>query len=124
MQGDSLRENVPKRFIEDDSNRALRYREPMFSRRLVPFLVLVLLGGPTPATAQCPDCNRDGAVTVLKQNLDLLEGEVIDGTYMSRLALIDFLTQQVDDARQSLDKEMADLAKQIVSAVLARNPAA
>ena len=41
----------------------------------------------------------DGTVTMLKRDLELLEGEVIDGTFMSRSALDAFLAKQVDDAR-------------------------
>ncbi len=41
----------------------------------------------------------DGKVTVLKDKLELLEGEVIDGTCMSKKALVSFLSQQVDEAK-------------------------
>lgn len=41
----------------------------------------------------------DGAVTVLKQSLPVLAGEVIDATFMSAAALDDFLTQQVARAK-------------------------
>jgi isocitrate dehydrogenase len=43
----------------------------------------------------------DGQTTVLKDGLELLPGEIIDGTFMSKRALIAFLEQQVEDARQS-----------------------
>ncbi len=43
----------------------------------------------------------DGAVTELKGSLPLLEGEVLDATYMSRAALVDFLKEQVEDARKT-----------------------
>ena len=42
----------------------------------------------------------DGTVTVLKESLPLLAGEVIDGTFMSRRALVEFLRQQVKDAKE------------------------
>ncbi|MGD8279073.1 MAG: NADP-dependent isocitrate dehydrogenase [Gemmatimonadota bacterium] len=42
---------------------------------------------------------KDGTVTVLKGSLPLLEGEVIDGTFMSRRALVEFLREQVEDAK-------------------------
>ncbi len=42
---------------------------------------------------------RDGTVTVLKESLPLLAGEIIDGTFMSKKALVAFLREQVDDAR-------------------------
>jgi isocitrate dehydrogenase len=41
----------------------------------------------------------DGAVTVLKQSVPVLAGEVVDGTFMSKKALVAFLTEQVADAR-------------------------
>lgn len=41
----------------------------------------------------------DGTKTVLKDNLALLAGEVIDATYMSKKALISFLEAQVADAK-------------------------
>jgi len=42
----------------------------------------------------------DGTVTVLKDHLELLAGEVIDGTFMSKSALVDFLEDQVADAKE------------------------
>ena len=41
----------------------------------------------------------DGAVTVLKDGLKLRDGEILDGTFLSKKALIAFLTAQVDAAR-------------------------
>ena len=41
----------------------------------------------------------DGAVTVLMDALPLQEGEVLDATFMSRDALVEFLGEQVRDAR-------------------------
>jgi isocitrate dehydrogenase len=41
----------------------------------------------------------DGEVTVLKEGLKLLEGEVIDATFMSKQALIGFLKEQVAIAK-------------------------
>ena len=43
---------------------------------------------------------KDGKVTVLKGGLDLLAGEVLDGTFMSKNALRKFLGEQIADARQ------------------------
>jgi isocitrate dehydrogenase len=43
----------------------------------------------------------DGGVSVLKDGLDLLAGEIIDGTAMSKSALLAFLDAQLDDARSS-----------------------
>ncbi len=41
----------------------------------------------------------DGTVTVLKDGLLLQAGEVLDGTFMSRKALVAFLQEQVEDAK-------------------------
>ncbi len=42
----------------------------------------------------------DGTKTVLKDGLELLEGEVIDSTVMSKKALVEFLNEQVADAKK------------------------
>ncbi|MEY8780013.1 NADP-dependent isocitrate dehydrogenase [Allomuricauda sp. XS_ASV26] len=42
---------------------------------------------------------NDGETTVLKNNLSLLQGEVIDATVMSKKALVEFLTREIADAR-------------------------
>lgn len=44
-----------------------------------------------------------GNQTILKDNLNLLKGEIIDATIMSKKALIEFLEEQVEDA---LDKSV------------------
>jgi isocitrate dehydrogenase len=41
----------------------------------------------------------DGTVTLLKDGIELQDGEVIDATFMSRKALIAFLEAQIEDAR-------------------------
>ena len=51
-------------------------------------------------TARIEHVATDGAVTVLKESLPLLAGEVLDATYMSRQALVDFLKEQVRDANE------------------------
>ncbi|CAN0432863.1 unnamed protein product [Laminaria digitata] len=43
---------------------------------------------------------KDGTTTVLKEDLALLDGEVVDGTNMSKAALVKFLQEQVEDARE------------------------
>ncbi|WP_298896951.1 NADP-dependent isocitrate dehydrogenase [uncultured Psychroserpens sp.] len=43
--------------------------------------------------------DTDGNATVLKDNLALLEGEIIDATVMSKKALLAFLDEQVKDAK-------------------------
>jgi isocitrate dehydrogenase len=42
----------------------------------------------------------DGTRKVLKESVPVLAGEVVDGTFMSRRALVAFLEQQVEDARR------------------------
>ena len=42
---------------------------------------------------------KDGSTTVLKDRLGLLAGEILDGTYMSKEALLAFLREQVADAK-------------------------
>lgn len=50
-------------------------------------------------TARIEHVATDGATTVLMETLPLLEGEVLDGTFMSRAALVTFLDEQVRDAK-------------------------
>ncbi len=42
---------------------------------------------------------NDGTTEVLKAEVPLLEGEIIDATYMSKEALVSFLSAQVADAK-------------------------
>ena len=41
----------------------------------------------------------DGSVAILKEPFPLLAGEVLDGTFMSKRALVDFLREQLRDAK-------------------------
>ncbi len=43
--------------------------------------------------------DKSGNVTVLKESLPLLEGEVIDATFMSRKALCKFFEEQIEEAK-------------------------
>ena len=43
---------------------------------------------------------KDGTVTILKDKLALLDGEVIDATFMSKKALTAFLSEQIDEAKK------------------------
>ncbi len=52
-------------------------------------------------TARIEHVAADGTVTVLIDKLPLLAGEIIDGTFMSRRALVEFLDAQIADARES-----------------------
>ncbi|MGB5414144.1 MAG: NADP-dependent isocitrate dehydrogenase, partial [Polyangiales bacterium] len=42
---------------------------------------------------------KDGKTTILKDSLALLEGEILDGTFMSKNALLAFLGEQVKEAQ-------------------------
>src|SRR3954454_3823369 len=42
----------------------------------------------------------DGTTTVLKDGLEVLEGEIVDAAVMSRAALDDFLAREIADAKQ------------------------
>ena len=52
-------------------------------------------------TARIEHTAPDGTVTVLKESLPLLAGEVLDGTFMSRAALEAFLAEQLQDAKEN-----------------------
>jgi isocitrate dehydrogenase len=41
----------------------------------------------------------DGTITVLKENLSLSAGEIFDGTFLSKRALLTFLDEQIQDAK-------------------------
>ncbi len=41
----------------------------------------------------------DGSVTTLKESIPVQAGEVVDASFMSKKALVNFLAQQVDDAK-------------------------
>lgn len=43
----------------------------------------------------------DGTVTVLKENVDLLSGEIMDSTVMNKKALVAFLNEQVEEAKSN-----------------------
>ena len=43
---------------------------------------------------------NDGSQTILKENLALIDGEIIDSTVMSKKALLSFLEEQIDDANK------------------------
>ena len=43
---------------------------------------------------------EDGSTKVLKENLEMLKGEVLDASVMSRSALREFLSREIDDARE------------------------
>ncbi len=50
-------------------------------------------------TAKIQFISNDGKVQVLKNNLNLLKGEILDGTMMSKKALLTFLENEIKDAK-------------------------
>ncbi|MGH1336202.1 MAG: NADP-dependent isocitrate dehydrogenase [Aureispira sp.] len=44
--------------------------------------------------------NKEGKVTVLKEAFPIQEGEVIDGTFLSKSQLLDFLAQEIKEAKE------------------------
>jgi isocitrate dehydrogenase len=55
---------------------------------------------PEATTVRIEFTDTNGTVTVLKDAIALKAGEVLDGTFMSRAALVSFLDAQQEDARQ------------------------
>ena len=55
---------------------------------------------PAATTARIEFADASGKVTVLKDKLALQAGEVLDGTFMSRAALVRFLEDQIEDAKK------------------------
>src|SRR6185503_6791518 len=55
---------------------------------------------PEATTARIEFTDKTGKVTVLKDKLALKAGEVLDGTFMSRAALVSFLEAQIEDAKK------------------------
>ena len=45
--------------------------------------------------------SQDGSTSVFKEDIPLLDGEIIDATVLSKKALVSFLTEQIEDAKQS-----------------------
>jgi len=50
-------------------------------------------------TVNIQHIDANGKITVLKEGLALQQGEIIDATYMSKKALLNFLNEQVADAK-------------------------
>jgi isocitrate dehydrogenase len=55
---------------------------------------------PAATDARIEFVGQDGKVTVLRQKLALLAGEVLDATFMSKNALRKFLEEQIEDAKK------------------------
>ena len=54
---------------------------------------------PAATTVRIEHVAKDGKATILKDGLPLLEGEIFDGTFLSKRALLGFLREQVKDAQ-------------------------
>src|SRR3954469_19039250 len=52
-----------------------------------------------PDTLRIEHVGADGTVTVLKESLPVLEGEIVDAAVMGKAALTTFLTEQIADAQ-------------------------
>ncbi len=52
-------------------------------------------------TARIEHVSSSGAVTVLKDDLKLSAGEILDGTFLSKKALVEFLAAEIECARSS-----------------------
>ena len=44
--------------------------------------------------------SADGSVKILKEGIGILHGEILDATFMSKKALVDFLEKQVNDSKE------------------------
>lgn len=53
-----------------------------------------------PKTIKIVHTDKDGVKTILKDNLNLLQGEIIDATLMSKKALLNFLDKEIKDAKE------------------------
>lgn len=51
-------------------------------------------------TVRIEHVDRDGNITVLRESLPLLDGEVLDATNMSRAQLVEFLEKEIQDAKE------------------------
>ena len=60
----------------------------------------VTISGPSAGCAKIELFNQDMQLTVLKDNVPLQEGEIVDATFMSRKALRKFLAEQIEDAKE------------------------
>ena len=56
---------------------------------------------PAATTARIEHTDTNGNTTVLKSGVALQAGEILDATFMSRSALLDFLSAEIADARES-----------------------
>jgi isocitrate dehydrogenase len=61
----------------------------------------VTISDPSVSNARIEFFSEDMKLTVLKDNLSLQEGEVVDSTFMSRKALRKFLAEQIEDAKDN-----------------------
>jgi len=61
----------------------------------------VTISGPSVGRAKIEFFNQDMQQTVLKDNVPLQEGEIVDATFMSRKALRKFLAEQIEEAKEN-----------------------
>ncbi len=54
----------------------------------------------TPDVLRIEHVATDGSITVLKESIPVLAGEIVDGTFMSKAALVAFLAEQLAEAKQ------------------------
>ena len=54
----------------------------------------------TAGDARIEFVNKNGDIQLLKEKLPLIDGEIIDGTFLSQSLLRDFLEKQIDDAKE------------------------
>jgi isocitrate dehydrogenase len=54
-----------------------------------------------PTTIKIQHTDTNGKSTILKSNLSLLKGEIIDATVMSKKALVAFIEAQINDAKEN-----------------------
>ncbi|MEL7223144.1 MAG: NADP-dependent isocitrate dehydrogenase, partial [Bacteroidota bacterium] len=55
---------------------------------------------PADTTVKIQHTDKAGNTTILKDNLALLAGEIMDGTFMSKKALLSFLDENIRDAKE------------------------
>ena len=60
----------------------------------------VTISAPSVGNSRIEFFSEDLTLTILKENLSLQEGEIVDATFMSRKALRKFLAEQIEDAKE------------------------
>jgi isocitrate dehydrogenase len=60
----------------------------------------VTISAPSVGNSRIEFFSEDLTLTILKENLSLQEGEIVDATFMSRKTLRKFLAEQIEDAKE------------------------